>query len=87
MDNISKPKNIFLSQPEQDDWINSRNEPQEGYRTMYYGKHNVYDEDPALVRKGLLTAYPYDELVYNPFLDETLHDPNLGQNPVEVWWK
>ena len=87
VDNISIPKNVFLSQPEQDDWINSRNEPQEGYRTMYYGKHNVYDEDPALVRKGLLTAYPYDELVYNPFLDETVHDPNLGQNPVEVWWK
>ena len=94
VENISKPKNVFLYAPEQDDFeleveVDGAvvTEIREGYRTRYYGKTFRYDEDWNLVRKGLISAYPYDELVYNTCLDETLHDPLLGQNPKEVYWR
>lgn len=86
INNISKPKNKFLYLTEQEDFV-SGGENYIGYRTMFYGADFKYDEDVSLVRKGLINAYPYDELVYNPFLDETRHDPITGQNPVEVFWK
>ena len=56
-------------------------------RYMFYGKDFKYDEDPQLVRKGLISAYPYYELIYNSALDLNTHDPNYGQNPVEVYWR
>ena len=59
----------------------------EGYRSIYYGKTFKYDEQVDLVRKGLISGYPYDELVYNSCLEENLHDPNKGQNPIEVYWR
>ena len=86
INNISKPKNKFLYLTEQEDFV-SGGENYIGYRTMFYGADFKYDEEVSLVRKGLINAYPYDELVYNPFLDETRHDPITGQNPVEVFWK
>ena len=86
INNISKPKNKFLYLTEQEDFV-SGGENYIGYRTTFYGADFKYDEEVSLVRKGLINAYPYDELVYNPFLDETRHDPITGQNPVEVFWK
>ena len=91
IENISKPKNAFINGPEHDNWIktkeNGDTQEMEGYRKMYYGKEDVYDIDHKSVRKGLISAYPYEELVYNPFLDETRHDPLTGQNPKVVFWK
>lgn len=86
VENIAKPKNIFLYLPEQCDFTNAEG-VQNGYRTTYYGKDFRYDENWQDVRKGLISAYPYDELVYNSCLDINLHDPNKGQNPVEVYWR
>ena len=86
VENIAKPKNIFLYEEAQNDFV-SGSSTYSGYRTIYYGADFKYDEDWTQVRKGLINAYPYEELVYNPLLDETLHDPNLGQNPVEVYWR
>ena len=91
IENISIPKNAFINGPEHDNWIktkaNGETQEMEGYRKMYYGKEDVYDIDHKSVRKGLISAYPYEELVYNPFLDETRHDPLTGQNPKVVFWK
>ena len=75
-ENIAKPKNAFLSEPEQ-----------EALRDYNYGKGFKYDEVWTEVRKGLICAFPKDELVLNTALDVNLHDPNLGQNPQEVFWK
>ncbi len=86
VDNISKPKNAFLALPEQSDFIKGGTE-YPGYKSMFYGKDFKYDEDPQLVRKGLISAYPYYELIYNSALDLNTHDPNYGQNPVEVYWR
>ena len=85
-ENISKPKNVFLYLPEQEDF-ESAGVRYEGFRSLYYGKDFRYDENPADVRKGLINAYPLDELVYNNCLDETRSDPNYGQNPPEVYWR
>ena len=85
-ENISKPKNVFLYLPEQEDF-ESAGVKYEGFRSLYFGKDFRYDENPADVRKGLINAYPLDELVYNTCLDETRSDPNYGQNPPEVYWR
>ena len=86
VDNISKPKNVFLYLPEQEDF--EKNGVRcNGYRTSFYGAGFKYDEDWTLVRKGLISAYPYSELIYNSALDLNRHDPNYGQNPIEVYWR
>ena len=86
VNNISKPKNIFLYKKEQEDFTkDEKNYP--GYRTMFYGKNFRYDETVSDVRKGLISAYPYSELIYNSALDLNLHDPNYGQNPIDVYWR
>ena len=77
---ISKPKNEFLKLPEQ-------TEGSSPYTGKFFGENFQYDEDWQLVRKGLINAYPFDELTYNPFLDINRHDPLTGQNPVEVFWQ
>ena len=41
----------------------------------------IYPEAQADVRKGLICAFPYDELVYNSAL--SLDD----QNPAEIFWE
>ena len=88
VENISKPKNLFLYLPEQEDYISTTDmEFYTGYRTIFYGADFKYDTDWQLVRKGLINAYPNDELVYNPCLDVNVHDPNKGQNPIEVFWR
>lgn len=86
--NISIPKNKFLYEPEQEMFNrieNGKEVTYDGYRTMFYGKNFRYETNPSEVRKGLINAYPYDELVYNPYLDETLNDPIYGQNPTDVF--
>lgn len=85
-ENIAKPKNAFLYLNEQEDYTRDGTD-YSGYRTIYYGRDFRYDEDPALVRKGLISSYPYDELIYNTCLDVNKSDPNLGQNPAEVYWR
>ena len=85
-ENIAKPKNVYLYEKEQDDFEQG-DKTYNGYRSLLYGNTFRYDEDWTLVRKGLISAYPYNELLYNPKLDGTLHDPNLGQNPEEVFWR
>ena len=77
---ISEPKNDFLKLPEQ-------TEGKSPYTEELFGENFQYDEDWQLVRKGLINAYPFDELTYNPFLDVNRHDPLTGQNPVEVFWQ
>lgn len=83
---IATPKNVFLYLPEQEDYVKS-GATYDGYRTIYYGKNFLYDEDWNLVRKGLICGYPNDELVYNTELDVNRHDPNFGQNPEKVFWR
>lgn len=85
-DNIAKPKNIFLYLREQNDFVLT-GQPYSGYRSLYYGSDFKYDEDWNLVRKGLICAYPYDELIYNSELDPGIGDPINGQNPTEVYWR
>ena len=75
-DNIAKPKNTFLKKDEQ-----------LALRDYNYGTGFEYDEDWTAVRKGLISAFPKDELVLNTALDVNKHDPNYGQNPLEVFWK
>ena len=75
-ENIAKPKNAFLSEPEQ-----------EALRDYNYGSNFKYDEVWTEVRKGLICAFPKDELILNTSLDVNRHDPNYGQNPQEVFWK
>ena len=77
---ISEPKNAFLKLPEQTEGTSS-------YTGKFFGENFQYDTEPASVRKGLINAYPFDELTYNPFLDVNRHDPLTGQNPVEVYWQ
>lgn len=89
-ENIAVPKNAFLNAPEQQDFtrvVNGEEMTYNGYRSVYYGKGFQYDEDWRDVRKGLVSAYPHDELVYNSLLDVNLHDPNNGQNPEDVFWR
>lgn len=78
--NISIPKNNFLKLSEQTGGTSS-------YTGKFFGDGFQYDTDPNLVRKGLINAYPFDELTYNPFLDINKHDPIYGQNPKEVFWQ
>ena len=85
-ENIAKPKNAFLYLNEQEDYTKDGID-YSGYRTIYYGRDFRYDEDWTLVRKGLISSYPYDELIYNTSLDVNKSDPNLGQNPAEVYWR
>lgn len=77
---ISEPKNAFLKLPEQTGGTSP-------YTGKFFGEGFQYETDPARVRKGLINAYPFDELTYNPFLDINRHDPLTGQNPVEVFWQ
>ena len=78
VDHIAKPKNAFLSLPQQADEL---------LMATYYGAGFRYDEDWMQVRKGLISAYPNDELVYNTALDINQSDPNYGQNPAAVFWR
>lgn len=87
IDNIAVPKNKFLLRPEQADYTNAEGESVDGYCTVYYGKGFQYRTDVTEVRRGLISSYPYDELVYNTKLDEALQDPLKGQNPSDVCWE
>lgn len=80
---VTQKANEFIFRPEQDD-TNGGATP--GHRSFYYGQarfgeKKIYPEEPSDVRKGLLCAFPNDELVYNSAL--TLDD----QNPGEIFWE
>jgi len=85
--NICIPKNEFLAEPEQADYTNEKGEAVRGYRSIYYGDNFRYKTTVEEVRRGLINSYPYDELVYNTELDETVQDPLRGQNPSDVCWE
>lgn len=88
VDNICKPKNAFLDQPEQDaNWVMYNYGTGDPYGTSAADGSFRYFEDVETVRKGLICAYPNDELVANTELDVNLYDPNKGQNPKEVFWR
>lgn len=84
-ENIAKPHNAFLYLPEQDDFSAS-GKTVDGYRTTHfgqpkYGEHQIYPETVSDVRKGLICAFPRDELTYNTALSPS------DQNPSEVFWQ
>lgn len=87
VDNICIPKNDFLAEDEQADYTNEKGAAVKGYRSLYYGDDFQYKTTAEEVRRGLINSYPYDELVYNTELDETLEDPLRGQNPSDVCWE
>ena len=79
---VTQPANAFLFQPEQDNSSSGAR----GCRDFFYGSSRfgegqIYPEAQADVRKGLILAFPNDELVYNAAL--TLED----QNPDEIFWE
>ncbi len=81
-EHVTIPHNAFLCLPQQDDTQSGN----PGYRTNYFGQPqfgegNYYPATQAEVRKGLICAFPNNELVYNSAL--TLDD----QNPSEVFWE
>lgn len=85
-ENVTAPANAFLFRKEQEDYYNESDELIPGHRTLFYGQpafgeKQVYPEAQADIRKGLLCAFPNDELVYNTAL--TLSD----QNPPEIFWE
>lgn len=92
VDNICKPKNAFLDQPEQTTkWIKffyGDGAGREAYNANAVGADGTfrYIEDATLMRKSLISGYPTDELQNNTELDPSVHDPYKGQNPVEVSW-
>lgn len=84
-ENIAKPHNAFLYEPEQEDFTKNT-QKYDGYRSTHfgspkYGEKQIYPESVELVRKGLICAFPKNELTYNTSM--TLDD----QNPQEVFWQ
>ncbi len=80
---VTVPANAFLFLPEQDDYESGTTL---GHRSQFYGQAthgegNIYPVTQEEVRKGLLCAFPNDELVYNNAL--SLED----QNPSEIFWE
>ncbi len=71
IDVVAKPKNIFLSKPEQADYINSNGVDTKGVRSYFYGENYSYPEDVASVRKSLLLPIPTEEVSYNAAIDPT----------------
>lgn len=61
---IATEKNAFLKLPEQADF-KSGTKTYDGYTTCLYGKDFQYETDVQALRKSLLCAFPYDEIVYN----------------------
>lgn len=81
-ENVTSKANEFLFEPEQDNAPSGAT----GCRAFFYGtsrfgEGKIYPEAQVDVRKGLLCAFPYDELVYNSAL--SLAD----QNPPEIFWE
>lgn len=68
---VAKPKNIFLQQPEQGDYIDSSGNLKTGYRSYYYGPDFLYSEDAQELRKSLALPIPMEEYSYNSALDQT----------------
>jgi len=82
-EHVTKYHNEFLFKPEQEDYDGGKTL---GHRSQYFGnathgEGNVFPVTQEEVRKGLICAFPNDELVYNKAL--TLDD----QNPSEIFWE
>lgn len=78
---VTSKANEFLFRPEQDNYGSNNTD---GHRRYYYGQATrgegkIYPEEQADVRKGLICAFPNDELIYNSAL--SLED----QNPPEIF--
>ena len=68
VDNISIPKNEFLSRYEQSAIVDET-------KSALYPKGFRYSTDPAYVRKALLAGFPYNEILYNNAItDEDQND-------------
>ena len=81
-DHVTQPANAFVFLPEQDNSPSGAIGCREFfYGTSRFGEGKIYPEAQADVRKGLICAFPYDELVYNTAL--SLED----QNPSEIFWE
>ena len=78
IDVVAKPKNIFLSKPEQADYINSNGVDTKGVRSYFYGENYSYPEDVASVRKSLLLPIPTEEVSYNAAIDPTADKNDFG---------
>lgn len=59
--NISAPKNAFLARSTEKSYIGTFYPDVD----QWYSENGPYSEDPAEVRKGLLAAFPANELLYN----------------------
>lgn len=73
--------NEFLFKPEQDDYNNLLGHRSQYFGNATHGEGNIFPVTQEEVRKGLICAFPNDELVYNTEL--TLDD----QNPSEIFWE
>lgn len=66
---IAEPINDFLRLPEQAPFTFG-GQQRAGYTTIFYGNDFQYETDPQLLRRSLLCAFPYYEIVYNSSLTE-----------------
>ena len=81
-DHVTKQANAFVFLPEQDNSPSGARGCRDFfYGTSRFGEGKIYPEEQADVRRGLICAFPYDELVYNSAL--SLED----QNPSEIFWE
>lgn len=81
MEKITVPHNEFLFAVEQGDRNGVPGHRSTYYGTPAHGEGNIYPATQADVRRGLINAFPNDELVFNTAL--TLED----QNPSEIFWE
>ena len=72
-DNIAAPKNRFLRNQMQQ-YSNAANDETgrvNGYTSRLYGDPDFqYPTDPQELRKSLLCAFPYSEIMYNSMISE-----------------
>lgn len=74
IDNLCKPMNEFLQEQEQGPGLGEDADPDTGYwKTLYHG--HLYKTDVTDVRKGLLCAFPDDEIRNNSAIDYSDQNP------------
>lgn len=80
-EHVTTPHNKFLFMPEQDDYDGTLGHRSQYFGTATHGEGNIFPVTREEVRKGLICAFPNDELVYNTEL--SLKD----QNPSVIFWE
>ena len=74
IDNLCRPMNEFLQEPEQGPGLGDDVDRDTGYwKTLYHG--HVYETDVQRVLKGLLCAFPDDEIRNNSAIDYSDQNP------------